>query len=217
MWRIIKAELRYNRAYLVMAYVATIGMWFAYVFDPAGMLQVFGVPAFFLMPALYHFGINERRERFLALLPVPVRRRSLALLLPFALLFHAEVLMAWWLTQFLRAPDELANEFITWGGVVTLNAITICVVYIVGIRFGLTFNKRAHRWAANIVLWIFLLGGILLFFSFKISFQRHPEFYASLRDFIFYSPAVAVAANVVGAGLIYLSMIIHAGRKSYLA
>lgn len=216
MWRIIKAELSYNRIYLLSAYVATIGMWFAYVFDPTGMFQIFGVPAFFLMPALYHFGIKERRERFLALLPVPVRHRSLALLLPFATLFHAGVLSAW-TTQLLRAPEELANEVITLSGVLTLNGITICIVFIIGIRFGLNFNKRAYRWIANIVLWIVLLGGILLFFSFKISFQRHPEFHVLIRDFLFHSPAVAVIANLVCAGLMYLSMVVYAGRKSYLA
>jgi hypothetical protein len=216
MWRIIKAELSYNRAYLAMAYVATIGMWFAYVFDPAGIFQLFGVPAFLLMPAFYHFGIKERRERFLALLPAPVRHRGLALLLPFAILFHAGVLSAW-MTQFLRAPDELANEFITLCGVLTLNGITIGIVFIVGIRFSLNLNKRGHRWIANIVLWIVLLGGILLFLSFKISFARNPEFYAFIRDFLFHSPVVAVIANLVCAGLMYLSMIVYARRQSYLA
>jgi len=216
MWRIIKAELSYNRIYLLSACVATIGMWFAYVFDPAGMFQLFGVPAFFLTPALYHFGINERRERFLALLPVPARRRSLALLLPFAILFHAGILSGW-MTQFLRTPDELANEFITFSGVLTLNGITIGIVFIVGIRFSLNYNKRAYRWLANIVMWIVLLGGILPFFSFKISFQRNPEFYVFIRDFLFHSPAVAVIANLVCAGLMYLSTIIYMRRKSFLA
>jgi hypothetical protein len=67
------------------------------------------------------------------------------------------------------------------------------------------------------MMWIVLLGGILLFFSFKISFQRNPEFHVLIRDFLFHSPAVAVIANLVGAGLMYLSMVIYAGRKSYLA
>jgi hypothetical protein len=215
MWQIIKAELSYNRMFILTAYAATIGMWFAYVFDPAGMFQIFGVPAFFLMLALYHFGIKERRERFLAMLPVPVRHRSLAMLLPFAILFHAGVLSAW-TAQWLRAPEELANEFITLSGVLTLNGITTCIVFIVGIRFGLNLNKRAHRWIANIALWIVLLGGILLFFSFKISSERNPEFYVLIRDFLFHSPAVAVIANLVCAGLMYLSMVVYAGRKSYL-
>jgi hypothetical protein len=215
MWRIIKAELSYNRIYLLSAYAATIGMWFAYVFDPAGMFQLFAVPAFFLMPAIYHFGVKERRERFLALLPVPVRQRGLAWLLPFMILFHAGVLSGW-TTQMLRAPDQLANEFITLSGVLALNGITICLVFIVIIRLGLNFNQRAYRWIANIVLWIILLGEILLFFSFKISLQRNPEFHIFIRDFLFHSSAVAVIANLVCAGVMYLSLVVYAGRKSYL-
>jgi hypothetical protein len=216
MWRIIKAELSYNRIYLLTGYVATIGMWFSYVFDPAGVFQLFGVPAFFLMAALYHFGVKERRERFLALLPAPVRHRGLALLLPFAILFHVGVLSAW-TTQSLRAPDELANEFITLSGVLTLNGITICLVFIIIIRLSLNFNKSAYRWIANILLWIILISGILLFLSFKISFQRHPEIHALIRDLLFHSLAVAVIANLVCAGLMYLSTVIYARRKSFLA
>jgi hypothetical protein len=216
MWRIIKAELSYNRTYLLLACVATIGMWFSYVFDPAGMFQLFGVPAFFLMPALYHVGIKEHRERFWGVLPVPVRHRGLAWSLPFAALFHVGVVSAW-MTQFLRTPDQLANEFITFSGVLTLNGITIGIVFIVIIRFGLEYKKRPHRWIANILLWIVLLGGVLLFFSFKISFQRHPEFHAFIRDLLFHSPAVAVIANLVCAGLMYLSTVVYARRKSYLA
>ena len=216
MWQIIKAELRYNQMYLLLAYAATVGMWFAYIFDPAGMFQVFGVPAFFLMPALFHRGIQERRERLLALLPVPAQRRSLALLLPFAILFNFVILAAW-MTQFLRAPEELANEFITLSGVLTLNAIIIGAVYIAGIRFSLAFNNRAYRRATNIVLWIFLVGVISLFFSFKISLQHNPEFYTRLREYIFHSPMIAIAANIVSAGLIYRCVVLHARRKSYLA
>jgi hypothetical protein len=216
MWKIIKGELSYNRIYLLSAYLATIVMWFGYVFDPAGMFQIFGVPAFFLMAAVYHFAIKERRERFIALLPVRPMHRSLALLLPFAILFHAGVLSAW-TTQFLRAPDALANEFITLSGVFTLSGITVCIVSIFGMRFSLNFNKRVYRWIANIALWIVLICGILLFFSFKISFQRNPEFHVAIRDFIFHSPTVAVAANAVCAGLMVLSMFVYARRKSYLA
>jgi uncharacterized protein YacL len=191
-------------------------MWFAYVFDPAGMFQLFGVPAFFLMAALYHFGVKERRERFLALLPAPVRHRGLAWLLPFVFFFHAGVLSGW-TVQLLRARDELANEFITLSGVLALNGITICLVFMIIIRLSLNFNKRAHRWIANISLWILLLAGILLFFSFKISFQQHPELHALIRDFLFHSPVLAVLANLVCAGLMYLSMVVHARRRSYLA
>jgi len=216
MWKIIKAELSYNRVYLVLAYLAAIGMWIAFVFDPAGMFQLFGVPSFFLMAAVYHFGIQERRERFFAALPVTIRHRSLALSLPFTILFHATILSAW-MTQFLRASDELANEYIPLSGVLTLSGITVCIVLIVGIRFSLSFNKRKSRWMANIVLWIFILGTVLLFFLFKISFDLNAKFYVFIRNFIFHSPAVAVTVNLACAGLLFVGMIVYSRRKSFLA
>lgn len=215
MWKIIKAELSYNRIYLVLAYLATIGMWIAFVFDPAGMFQLFGVPSLFLMAAVYHFGIKERRERLFAVLPVAVKHRGLALSLPFTIFFHTAVLSAW-ITQFLRVPDDLANEYIPLSGVLALSGITVCIVLIVGIRFSLSFNKRKSRWMANIVLWIFILGTVLLFFLFKISFDLNAEFYVFIRNFIFHSPAVAVTVNVVCAGLMFASMIAYTRRKSFL-
>jgi hypothetical protein len=216
MWKIIKAELSYNRIYLASAYLATIGMWVAFVFDPAGMFQLFGVPSFFLMAAVYHFGIKERRERFLALLPVTIKHRSLAFTLPFAIHFHVAVLAAW-LTQFLRARVELANEYIPLSGVLTLGGITICTVLIVGIRFSLNLSKRKQRWMANVVMWIFIICIVLLFFLFKISFDLNAAFYVFIRNFIFHTPPVAVTINLVGAGLIFVSTIVYARRKSFLA
>lgn len=216
MWQIVNAELRYNRFYLATAFLATIGMWFAYVFDPAGLFQLFAVPAFFFMAAIFHFAIRERRERFFALIPVAPRQRSLALLLPFAILLHAAIVTAW-AVQFYLASTDLANEYISIIGVLALNGITMCIVFLMSLRFNLNVGNRKYRWLANLFWGIVLLGGILLFFSFKISFQQNPEFYIGLRHLIFHSPAVAVAANAIGGGLMYFNATVYARRRSYLA
>jgi hypothetical protein len=53
------------------------------------------------MIALFTRAAKEKRERFHALLPVPIKQRSFGSLLWYAALFHADILSGW-ATPFLR-------------------------------------------------------------------------------------------------------------------
>lgn len=217
MWPIIKAELRYNRIFLVSLYFTTVGMWVFYLFDPAGIFQLFGIPGLFLMIALFTGAAKEKRERFHALLPVSLKHYRLAGLLMYAVLFHAGILSGW-ATQFLRERVALANEFITFWGVLTLNGLTIGIFFLVAIRFDLKHhNEKKYLWIANAALAAAVLVTFSLYFLAKFSADDNRAIYELIRDLAFYSPAVAVAANAVCAGLMYLSTVIYARRKSYLA
>ncbi len=217
MWQIIKAELRYNRIFLVSLYFATLGMWVLYLFDPAGLFQLFGIPGLFLMIALFTGATKEKRERFHALLPVSLKHCRIAGLLSYAVLFHAGILSGW-ATQFLRERAALANEFITFWGVLTLNGLTISIFFILAIRFDLkNYAEKKYLWIANTALVAALLVTFSVYFLAKFSSNNNRAIYELIRDFAFYSPAVAVAINVVCAGLMYLSVVIYTGRKSYLA
>jgi len=216
MWSIIKAELSYNRIFLVSLYFATLGIWVIYLFDPAGIFQLF-IPGLFLMIALFTGAAKEKRERLHALLPIPLKHRSLAGLLSYAILFHAGILSAW-TTQFLRERGALANEFITFWGVLALNGLAISIVFIVVIRYDLKcYNEKKYRRIADAVLWIVLVTMVLFFVSFKIMARQDRELHDFVRDLVFYSPVVAVATNLICAGLMRLSTAVYAGRKSYLA
>jgi hypothetical protein len=217
MWSLIKAELSYNRHFLAWLYPATIAMWVIYLFDPASMFQIFGVPALFLMIALFTRAAKEKRERFHALLPVSLQHHRLAGLLMYAVFFHAGILSGW-ATQFLRKRPALANEFITFCGVLTLNGLTISIFFLLAIRFDLKHhNEKKYFWIANSALAAALLITFSLYFLANFSARNNPAIYGLIRDLVLHSPAVAVAANAVCAGLMYLSTVIYAGRKSYLA
>jgi hypothetical protein len=217
MWQIIKAELTYNRIFLVSLYFATLGMWVFYLFDPAGLFQLFGIPGLFLMIALFTGAAKEKRERFHALLPVSLKYYRLTGLLMYAVLFHAGILSGW-ATQFLRERAALANEFITFWGVLTLNGLAIGIFFLVAIRFDLKhYTEKKYLGIANTALAAALLMTFSVYFLAKFNAHNNRAIYEFIRDLVFYSPAVAVAANVVCAGLMYSSLVIYAGRKSYLA
>jgi hypothetical protein len=216
MWPLIKAELSYNRIFLVSLYLAIIGMWVIYLFDPAGIFQLFGIPALFLIIALFTRAAKEKRQRFHTLLPVPIKQRSLAGLLSYAALFYIGILSGW-ATQFLRERGDLANEFITIWGVLTLNGLAIGIFFLIAIRFDLKhYDEKKYLWIANTMLAAALLMTFSFYFLAKFSAHNNRAIYELIRNFVFYFPAVAVAANVVCAGLMYLSMAVYAGRKSYL-
>ncbi len=217
MWQIIKAELTYNRIFLVSLYFATLGMWVFYLFDPAGIFQLFGIPGLFLMIALFTGAAKEKRERFHALLPVSLKHYRLTGLLMYAVLFHAGILSGW-ATQLLRERAALANEFITFWGVLTLSGLTIGIFILIAIRFDLKHHtEKKYLWIANTAIAAALLVTFSLYFFAKFSAHYNRALYELIHDFAFYSPTVAVAINVVCAGLMRLSMAIYAGRRSYLA
>jgi glucan phosphoethanolaminetransferase (alkaline phosphatase superfamily) len=217
MWQIIKAELSYNGPLLLAFYLVTLGIWIAYLFDAGGILQLFAVPAFFLMIALFTGATKEKRERFHALLPVCLEHRSLTGLLSYTVLFHATMLSAW-TTQFLRERTALANEFITFWGVLTLNGLTIGIFFLLVIRLDLKhYTEKKYHWVADTAFVAALLLTFSIYFFAKFSAHHNPELYALIRNLVFYSPLVAVVTNVVCAGLLYLSMTVYVGRKSYLA
>jgi len=168
------------------------------------------------MIALFTRAAKEKRQRFHTFLPVPIKQRSLAGLLSYAVLFYAGILSGW-AAQFLRERAALANEFITFWGVLTLNGLAISIFFLIAIRFDLKhYHEKKYLWIANTTLAAALLMTFSLYFLAKFTAHNNRAIYELIRDLVFYSPAVAVAANVVCAGLMYLSMAIYADRKSYL-
>jgi drug/metabolite transporter (DMT)-like permease len=182
------------------------------------MFQLFGVPALFLMIVLFTSGIKEKRERFHALLPVPLKQRGVASLLLIAILFHAGILSIW-PVQFFVERSRLANEFIPFWGVLVFNGVTISIVFMIAIRFDLQrYNKRQkYLWIVTTALWIVLSAAALILILLKSISEKNREIYELIHGAFFYSPVAALAANIICACMMYLSIAIYARRDSYLA
>lgn len=212
MWQIIKAELSYNWLYLVFVYLFTVGIWVAYLFDAAGMIFLLGGPAFFLLLALFTRAQKEKRERLHGILPIAIKLRGRAGLWLYAVIFNIMTLSGW-STQFLREHAALANEFITFSGVLTLNGLTLSIVGLLGLYFDL--QHHPHRKYRRLLAP--LLGSVIpLYFAFKIAYQQNREIYDRAHDLVLYSPLAAVIVAMVCIGILYFSLTVYTGRKSYL-
>jgi len=213
MWHLIKAELSYNRLYLTMSYLGTLGLWFLYLFDPSGMVQLFGVPTLFLMLTLFTRGVKEKRERLHAILPVAIKRRGFAGWLLYAPLFYL-VILSGWTMQWLRERAALANEYIPFAGALTLIGLTLGIVALAGIHADLKYHSQSkYRRLTGLLLW----SVVPLYLAFKLTRLQNQQAYEFVRDLLFYTPVVAVMANIAGAALVYLSVVIYNERNSYLA
>ncbi len=212
MWPLVKALISYNRRLLAAAYLTTAVIWGAYIFDPASKIMLFGVPAVFLNIALFISGVKEKRERLHALLPIPIAQRGLAKTLSFAALFHL-ALFSLWPLQHLVARARMANEFITFPGLLALSGITIAIFLLIAIRFDLPHNsKRGSKWLANSVLAIALSSVLAL----RLAVEIRPAVYDALLRLTFETPFVALAANLLCAGLFFLHRNVYRRRDSFL-
>jgi len=213
MWHLIKAELSYNRLYLALSYLGTLGLWSLYLFDPSGMVQLFGVPTLFLMLTLFTRGVKEKRERLHATLPVATKQRGVAGWLVYAPLFYLFILSGWTM-QLLRERADLANEYITFSGALTLIGVTLSIIALAGINSDLKYHgKIKYRRLTTAIL----LSLLSLYFVSNFIFLKNQRACEFVREVLFYTPIVAVVANIIGAALVYLSVVIYAGRQSYLA
>jgi len=213
MWHLIKAELSYNRLHLALSYLGTLGLWFLYLFDPSGMVQLFGVPTLFLMLTLFSRGVKEKRERLHTILPVAIKQRGVAGWLLYAPLFYLFILSGWTM-QLLRERADLANEYITFSGALALIGLTLGILALAGIHSDLKYHGKIKYRRLTAVI---LLSLLPLYFVSNFPLLQNQQTNEFVRDVLFYKPAGAVVANIAGAALMYLSVVIYAGRKSYLA
>ena len=111
-----------------------------------------------------------------------------------------------------------ASDDVSLGGLVTMDALTIALVCLLGIRTDLRFVPgRPHRRIIELLAGVVIAGIIGVFFYLKIMSRRNYELYAAIRDYFFHSPFVAVVAILLCAGLIHAGATVYARRHSYLA
>jgi len=212
MWHLIKAELSYNRLYLALSYLGVLGLWLLYLIDPSGLTQLFGVPTMFLMLTLFTRGGKEKRERLHAILPVAIKRRGSAGWLLYAILFYL-VILSGWAMQSLRERADLANEYITFSGALTLIGLTLSIIALAGMHSDLKYHPQSKYRRLTALL---LLSVLPLYLAFKFTVLQNQYTYEFVRDLLFYSPIVAVVANIVAAALMSVSVGIYMGRKSFV-
>ncbi|MFQ5633470.1 MAG: hypothetical protein ACE5I1_32285 [bacterium] len=232
MWHILKAEFQYMKLGILIAYgIGVLLLILAINWGLDTRLDLAGVELRFFLPQfgnLYSLMANtstaviiaviiigvqsdqEKRDRFYARLPLPIRTTGLARLL-FMLLFQAGMVLLWLILFLLEPPAETMKAIYTMIGVneFWLGIIVVLLLWHDLGQYG-TFKFRG--------LFLAVVGLVASGYAWSI-FNRFDEMSAQqlVDRFLFYqTPAGAALVSGIFIGLLYLSIWVFARRRLYL-
>ncbi len=204
MWRILKADLAYNKLVLFIAYSLVFFLKFGALYQ-----EIFSslIIAFIAIGIMGSESDKERRERLQMLLPIPAKTLSASRLL-FVIIFQAGMFILWMITALVEPCGSLL--------------LTICIMFIANALFfilinslilytdlGFYRNKRYRYifWAVVLIIapaiaWIFYNGKVLFFL------QENASMTAVVIETIVY--------NLICLAFFFVNYKVFLGRSSYL-
>ncbi len=221
MWKILKAEISYNRFGLGIAFTIILLFFFATLYFSVEGVYTFmpnSVIAFAIaMAAMGSESDKEKRDRLYALLPQTLNQHSIVRLL-FMLLFQLTIFCLWLAVYFLINFAEDPSAIWT---MISFNAFVIITITLFAIYGDLGhFLTQKYRG-----IFFLVLIGVLLFAYIQQSDLnlirlieiRHATYMVSLYKNLLSSPFGAALSSILCLGVLSLSCLIFTQRKSYLA
>jgi len=205
MWKILKADLAYNKFGFLIAYVLAliiqIGEFYILIASP---MIIF----FIAIGIMGSASDKEKRERFHSLLPIPIKRLAfirLVFVIVFQLGFLAIQFSHFFSTYFGKDNSAFWSILVANGFI--LSVINIFIIYT---ELGF-FNTRKYR---------FFLLGIIAFIHIALALTIYWGFLRSLfimGSSFAKSPLDALIFNLICFAMFYFSYVLFIRRKSYLA
>jgi hypothetical protein len=212
MWQILKTELNYTRAPLIVGYViASLFLVAAVVIDDWGFYNYMWnttIAYFILMGIAGSLTINEKRYRLLAILPVTPQDVAVADGL-YCLLVQLGMSMLWILFLLFR-PEHLSHQVI-WLGVSNIATIQI-ITTLFGIHYHAGFFETKKYKRLNWLL-LFVFVAILV----ELGYLRMLKPIAQAMWQFYVSPPGAFVFVLMWIVALSLSREVYLRRKSYLA
>ncbi len=205
MWRILKAELSYNKSGFIIAYmlalIVQIGEFYTQV---TSSMLIF----FIAIGIMGSQSDNEKRDRFHSLLPIPIYKLAfirMVFVVVFQLGFLVILISHFFSTYFGRDNSTFWTILIANGFI--LSVINIFIIYT---ELGF-FNTKKYR---------FIFLGIIALMLIALALALYLGFFRTVfvvgANFA-KSPLNALVSNLICFGMFYLSYVLFIRRKSYLA
>jgi len=211
MWKLLKADLNYNKGGLCFLFGIAIILFFISVIWKVIDLYVFtGIMTMIFWVIMAMIGAEEdkeKREHMQSLLPIPLKQFGVARLL-FVILNQAFMFIIWTLLFFITQPVDMGPVF---RDMLSLNALVLIVINVFVIFHDLKYT------ACKVCRFIFLGGvfGLLILFGYlhfrgvmRYPLNFGPAAYKSLIEVIIF--------NIVCLGLFFGDFQIFIRRKSFL-
>lgn len=209
MWQIIKTEMQYTKLAILIAY--SIGLLLL-VFS--NFYSLIANTLTVLITAIIFIGVqrfSEKRDRYYARLPITLKSIGLARVL-FVLILQSVMILLWLLSFWHEPPVETGKAIYTMIG---MSAFWMGTIIIILLFYDLGhFGTRTYRM-------LFLAAFFLTAIGYKsFIFNRFDESSEQqiVDKFLFYqSPVGAAIISSIFIGLLFLSVLVFARRRSYLA
>ena len=229
MWKVLKAELQYHyKTPLIIT--ACIIVWLFIIFSFSGESQLEEDLIGFMIVAMSTTGVSwfvmimnkhiTKRERIHAGLPVSSRLVGVSRLLT-VVVFWSIIALSLCLTLLTLRPDIQAGDifwkFISFTGVILFfNADYTMSRDLYYCFTGKSKTLGVYNEVLPTILLPFLNALILLYFAIPHAFHFSAPLRTPIVNVIF-SPSGALLLNVIGCGMLYLSVAVYVRRKSFLA
>jgi hypothetical protein len=228
MWRILKAEIIYNKIWLIVAYsialptliISKLWGWNIYQINsaqPQAILlthqMIFFAFVFPLIMGVTNDRRSSKRTRFFAQLVLPVRKFGL-IQIAIPLLFWISLVFIYWMLYLIGHSERVDPHFIWF--TMTLTGF-YCIVTASVLFYDLNYclKKKNHKLIMNI-LGPVIFGGILFFYVFSMlpavtSIKPLNIFMLNLSS----SPLGSVILLFIGMLMVAFGLLIFFNRKSY--
>lgn len=221
MWRIFKAELRYNISGLMIGFIIVSLFFLAtFIWDNMNLYTFIinsSISCFIMIGIVGSETDKEKRDRLYTLLPNTIREVAWFRLL-FMFIFQAFVLALWLVVYFVELPEVGGRAIWT---VFSANGFLISFIMLFAIYHDLNYFST-NKYKYLFFVWV-LLGLLLIYIQRPdLVFVRMVDVGHSFHVFelykdLFTSALGAVIANLVCFGLIYLDVTVYCRRRLYLA
>ena len=221
MWKILKAEISYNRFGLGIAFTIILLIFFSTLyFSVEGVYTFMPNSAIAFAIAVAAMGSEsdkEKRDRLYVLLPQTIKQHSIVRLL-FMIVFQLTVFCLWLAVYFLI--NFFGDPSAIWT-MISFNAFVIIMITLFAIYGDLGhFYTQKYRG----IFFLTLITVLLLAYIQEPDFNlvrlieiRHATYMVSLYKNLLSSPIGASLSSMLFLGVLSLSCLIFTRRKSYLA
>ena len=219
MWRILKAELKYNSATALGAYFFGL-LLFIFSFFPVQREVRVAIIMFAMLctPMIAgYFGdyrIHQKRDRFHVTLPIANYHLGLMRLI-YPILIWLSLIIVFYLTVLIFSwidIPSISQMIVLNGWILMVNAIYLIFsdldvsskeknkqIFMKGIKYIMPF-------VAMLPFWIYMTSG----------FSDNDIFFNKFIKDIWYFPSVTIGINVFGLSISIISIIVFARRSSYI-
>ena len=216
MWKMIKADITYNKVLFIALYTMVCAAAVTNAVKGNLEEQLATLMFFSVVVIGVTAGIEElktKQIRFLAGLPVPARKLGI-FRYPVFVAYWISLMILLWLSTLISRQSHVGLDYLWW--IVTRSGTVFVWIACMNLSqdFPFCYREKVLAYALKWTVLLFgVFGGPLVYFVTNPREQQEP-FFSFFAD-VFLTPTGALGLFLLSLGLMALSVLVYEQRKSY--